>query len=493
MNYLGRHHNSGLRITKFLLHETGTYNPQYRRPYDTTMDTNTIGIFSEALQNANKYTPGLIGGLANKFISPTATPEKQLTITNGWGERRLRFMMEVVYNTHLGEGPKEVILGYTEFSGVSMNGHIDPNMRFYVNSIMETRATTNYGPMGAQTQQGVISGSHIIVDNAWGGIYNPIRDQNMRPTDVYTAMTRLQLNGISQGDIYDSRTMTNNTAIKSNRSNASAAEYVSKIFNGYTNAVRNAAFGSGESTIMDTARGLVMESPAPADPFLSAITQIRGDAALGNTFTLNDLKQLDPNVDKVAKLIVMSAQTQAITHHAGQTADWGGSNLQTTVATILSQSIPAILMDVALTRIVFMTTNRVIGNLVQTTIMDAQGFSGGDLSNQLAVFISRLESEVLRDISYNNTIDFAIEMHVDLIGETFIKVSLDNQPIIDFVTPSFCDALMAPVISGINERVMNVASDFQQLTEHLMENNHHTAGSRNQYTNFASTYNPDAY
>ena len=493
MSHLGRYNTGGLRITKLLLHETGTYNAQYRRPYDTVMDNNTISVFSEALNNVSKYTPGLIGGLANKFISPVATPEKQLMITNGWGERRLRFVMEVVYNSHLGEGPKEVVLGYTEFNGISMGGHIDPNMRFYVNSIMETRSTTSYGPTGANVQQGVTSGSHIIVDNAWGGVYSPDRDQNMRPTDVYTAMTRLQLQGIPQGDIYDTRSMTNNTAIKSNRANSSATNYVSKIFNGYSNAVRNAAFGAGESSIMDDARGLVMESSAPDDPFLSAIMNVRGDPALGNTFTLNDLKQLDPNVSNVTTAIVTSPQTRAVTHYAGQTADWGGSNIQTTTATILSQAVPSLLMDVALTRIVFMATNRILGGGVQTTIMDAQGFSGGDLSNQLAVFISRLESEVLRDISFNNSIDFALEMHADLMGETFVKISLGGEPMVDFVTPQFCDALMAPIVSGINDRVMNVASDFQVLAEHLIDNNHTNGGSRKQSTNFASSYTPDAY
>jgi hypothetical protein len=493
MNNLGRYHTGGIRITKLLIHETGTYNPQYRRPYDTRMETNTINIFTDALCDVNRYTPGAIGGLANKFISPSATPEKQLTITNGWGERRLRFLMEVTYNSHLGEGPKEIILGYTEFNGISMERRIDPNMRFYVNSIMETRTTTMHGPTGSYSQNGIISGSHVIVDNGWEGAYTKDRDQNMRPTDVYTAMTRLQLHGLDQGDIYDTRAISSNRAIKSNRSNASAANYVSKIFNGYSTAVRESAFGAGEHSIMDAARNKVPEASAPDDPFLSAIMNIRGDPALGNTFTINDLKRLDPNVGNVITAITTSHQTQAITHYAGQTADWGASTIEVSNATILSQSVPGLLMDVALMRIVFKSTNRVVGGGVVTTLMDAQGFSAGDLSNQLAVFVSRLESEILRDISYNNAIDFAIEMHLDMLGETKVSISMGGGPFYDFVTPQFADALMTPVISGINDRVMTVAHDFQLLSEHLVDNHPATRGMRGTQTDFANPFQLDSF
>jgi hypothetical protein len=156
-------------------------------------------------------------------------------------------------------------------------------------------------------------------------------------------------------------------------------------------------------------------------------------------------------------------------HQTGQTADWGASDLNTSVATILSNAVPGMLMELALTKVILMATNRTIGCVIKTTIIDVEGFSNGDNSNAIAIFITRLENEVLRDISYNGSMDFAVEMHIDLLGETWIKLSLNGQPAIDYVTPSFCDALLTPVITSDDTRAMTLASDFDTLTSQLID------------------------
>jgi len=463
-------YSRGIRIRKFLLHETGGYNTQYRRPYDTCVDMNTYNIVVEKLQHTRHYEPSLMGGLANKLVSPAATPEKELLLPNGWVERRMRFMMEIEYNYTTGGGMTEVVLGYTDYNGVGISGSIDPNMLFFVNSIMEVRHTQSIGMMGNQTLTAVTGSSHVLVDNAWQNVYSPMRDQHMRPVDIYAAMSRVQMRDIPQEGIVDARTMANNTAVKSFRSNASAASFVSKIFNGYTKSVVQGPFGDSEGDIIDRARGLTSEDSASEDPFLCAVMQIRGESGVGNTFTYGDLRRIDPNIDNVTIAQLLSPQALATVHRPGQTSDWGGSDIMTSTANILSQTIPGLLMDLALTRVVFKSTNRDINSTARTVILDAQGFSNGDLSRPLAAFVSRIESEVLKDISFNNAIEFAIEMNVDLLGETWLSLSLDGKAPIDFVTPSFCDALMTPVISNDNNRVLNLADDFQRLSEHLVDN-----------------------
>ena len=471
-------YSTGVKIVKFFLHETGSYNTQYRRPYNTHMEPDTIRSVLEQLGGSNKYNPSLLGGLSNKFITPSATYEKELTLANGWNERRLRFMLQVEYETAVGAKKTEIVLGYSNYNGVSASGHIDPRMEFYINSIMEVRNNVGYGAFGAQQRTAVLNSSHILIDNNWDGIYAQNRDQHMRPTDVYTAMTRVHLHGIPKDGIADARSMANSNAVKSRRSNAVASNYVSTIFDGYTKAVLESAHGDGAYSLMDAARGHAVEAAAAQDPFLSALMNIRQESSIGNTFTINNLIQIDPNVDNVTVITLLSPTTQAITHQAGQTANWHGSDLTTTTANILSQTIPGILMDLALTRIVFKTTNRDITSTIRTAVMDAQGFVSGDLSAQLSIFVSRIETEVLLDISFNNSIEFAIEMNVDLLGETWLKLSLDGGPAIDYVTPSFCDAILTPVVSCDDNRVINLASDLQILSEHLVDNHAMTKGMR---------------
>jgi len=460
---------SEIRITKFLLHETGSYNQQYRRPYNTELSGGTLGVMAERLDGATSYEPSLLGGIANQFIKPAATPEKQIVMANGWNERRMRFMMEIEQNWITGGKSTEVVLGYTNYVGVLASGVIDPQMEFYVNSTTQIRSNVEFTPMGTQVYNSVSDSSHILADNNWSGIFTPQKEQRMRPEDVYSTMSRQGLyTGLGAGSIYDSRSISTTSAVKSRRSNASAANYMAQVLQGYSNASQSREFGDSQEKLFTKARGDVAESLVSTDGFLSAIGQIRG-TGIGNVFTYNNLLALDPQVELVTRAQLMMPVVQATAHQAGQTAEWGGADIFTTTATVLSNAIPSIMMDLTVTRLVFKTTNRNFGGAITTVVFDAQGFSSGDLTRQLEVFKIRLEQELLRDISFNNAIDFAIEMRVDLLGETWISLSLDGKAPVDYVTPSFCDALMVPVLTCSDTLTTTIASDFEALSISLAD------------------------
>jgi hypothetical protein len=58
-------------------------------------------------------------------------------------------------------------------------------------------------------------------------------------------------------------------------------------------------------------------------------------------------------------------------------------------------------------------------------------------------------------------------MVCDLLGEIWIQLSLNGEPPIDFVYPSFCDSLLAP-IQTYNEKIADgIALDFQNLMSNV--------------------------
>jgi hypothetical protein len=134
------------------------------------------------------------------------------------------------------------------------------------------------------------------------------------------------------------------------------------------------------------------------------------------------------------------------------------------IATTLSNAVPALMMELAITKLAFQSTNRNIGGAITTFIGNVDSFSNMDMSPAIDLFIQKLEATVLQDISMNGDIDFAIQMKIDLVGETWINLSFAGQPPMDFVTPSFCDALMVPVLTNSREHSIHVAQDFEQLT-----------------------------
>ena len=458
-----------LKVKKFFMFETGTYNPQFRRPYETVLNGSTQNTIIERLSGSTQYNPSALGGIANKFITPSAVPEMEIKIANGWGERRMRFMLEIECQSEMGTTISEVILGYSEYVGVSINNHIDPQLVFYVNSTMQVRKTLSMTPLGNQMHTSIIDSSHILANNNWSGAYDSVIDRRMRPEDVYATMTRNTL-GL-EGGILDTRAMSSNVATKSRRTNSSPANYMAQILNGYTQATNDVDYSANAGTVVSKARDITRENPANVDPFLSAISNVRGTSMVGNSFTFSDLRAIEPNIEYLTEARLIAPTQKTTVHTAGQTSAWHGSDIDTYIANVLSQSVPSLLMDLALTEIVFKTTNRTINSTIITQILFGQGFVDGDISKQLDVFKLRLEYEILKDVSYENTIDFAIEMKVDLLGETWLSLSLNGQPQIDYVTPSFSDALLVPVLTTNDQRTTNLASDFESLTMALLDDN----------------------
>jgi hypothetical protein len=475
-----------MHVKRLFLMETGTYNTQYRRPYETNLQGHTLNQLGEALAGTQKYTPALLAGVANQVIAPSATAEQAAGIVNGWNERRMRFMMEVETKFMAGGTSTSIILGYTNYPGVIFQTRaIDPRMEFFVNSIVTVRTTLEHTPFGNQAYTNVAENAHVLVDPSFIDAYTPNRTHRMRPEDVYSTMQLNHLSGL--GDVVDCRTVLSGTPVASRRGNNLAADYAASLLDNYKKATVDNAFGVQQETdVLETARGFAQEQPLGYNSFFSAMTKFR-DGVVSNFFTWQDLQRFDPNVDNVT---VVAATGQ--TNHAapalgevhvagsGMSQDWGGSDRLTQVATILSQAVPALMMELTLTQIAFTATNRRVlagamhtglsldsSSPVNTVIGNAEGFSSNDLGPYLQHFIVKLEHMVLNDISFKNAVDFYIEMRADLLGETWIKISLDGGPLIDYVTPSFADALMVPVITNNENLNMQLSRDFEQVFHHL--------------------------
>jgi hypothetical protein len=458
---------SGFRIAKLVIQETGTYNDQWRRPYNTHLQGSTMSQMTERLRGVTEYQAPLFAGIANQFIAPQATPEKQIDIANGWNERRFRFMMEVEIDLYMGGRVKEVILGWTDHMGISLQGSIDPRMQFYVNSTLQIRETIARTPIGQQTYTSVIDNSHILVDPTWSGVYTPEVDHRLRPEDVFSTMSRTHLDGL--GKVYDGRSAATKTAVKSKRGNGSAANYMADILRSYTQAsVLGEQTHMGEQEVLMKARGFSQENLASADHFLAAIAQLRG-MGVENVFEFRDLQSLDPSVENVTVVSVLGPTQKVSVHQAGQTANWGAADRETVAATVISHSVPAMMMDVAITSAWFKSTNNTINSQPETIFMDVQGFSTGDMSQQVNFFKNQLESTILYDLTYGGQIAYAIEVKADLLGETWIKISLGGDPFIDYVTPSFADALIVPVLTNNADSAVQLASDFEMLATGLQE------------------------
>lgn len=468
--------SSDNKITKLIILETGTYNKQWGRPYETMVTGTSMDILKDRLSGGGPVAPSLMGGIAHNFIMPQAAPEKQINIIGGWDERRCRFMLEVMNRSPLGIVTKEMILGYTDHRGIGMNGAIDPNMQFYINSIVQVRETNVATPLGMQQYTTISDNSHILVENNFAGCFTAAPDFRMRPTDLYTVMTRTHLKELGN-DLLDTRSMIGTQPQKSRRTNSVASNYSASLLDHYQTAADGSQFTDDIETILSSARGKSSELPTAQDPFMRAMGNIRG-TAIQSIFTFKNLIDMDPDVvrDEVTLVMIHGDAQKDQPHRAGDTQNWDGANRLTQVATILGQSVPALLMEQGLTVMGMTATNRTMNGQMEFSAWNVEGFSNVNLTPYIERFRQDLEHNIMNDISYNNTHDYAVEMLIDLLGETRIKLSLNGCNPEPFVVPSFCDAMFSPIVTNNGDRALSVASEFQSIFSEALPNGHNNGG-----------------
>lgn len=460
-----------IRVVSLKIQETGTYNQQYMRPYESNI---TVGTLNSVLERVGNQGPGEIQsevfrGLASDIIAPTATPEAQIGIAGGWSEKRLRFVLEIEYERgSFGVTNTEYIMGYTDYTGVSMSGHIDPQMTFYINNTIITTKQKVMTPTGINIIEVPSENTQVMCDNAFTGIFNGPTMKMIRPEDLFKSIQNSVL--YSSGDeVFDNRLTVTSIPVKSSRVNNLPDQYLTNVVNSYINAQTSLNDLGTQSDLYNKAISNASIDCASRDPFMGAISVLK-ERNISNVFTMQDLLNIDPNADNVTTIAAISPNAISMLHQTGQTAAWGGSDRVTLMASVIAQTVPAIMMELMISSICFTSTNYDGMGRITTVISDGKGFTNLDMTSNFNKFIYRFENEVANILSFNNQDTFAVEIISASMGETWIKLSLSGGGFYDFVVPTFCDNLIAPVVTTDKNRITQIANDIDSLVTNLADN-----------------------
>jgi hypothetical protein len=490
--YLAPIPGQGMHIALMFIADTGTYDQQWRRPYQTVFDRDAIASLQERLAQVNNVVPaalaGVVSGTNDYVVAPQVQPERPIQMINGWDSHKFRWLAIAENIDRLGVKTFELITGYTDDRGISMNNSLDPNMSFFITNVLTLRHTTTLTPGGQRTYFNVADSSQLLVADDWQGVGTNGTQYRLRPTDMFTAMDRTHLEDdmLRQG-IVDTRNMMTGNAVKSRRSNGVATAYAAGIIQNYKTAQTMDTYGQSEDQILDYARGNTLEPPVTNDMFIRAISRERG-VPQTSFFTWGDLCRLDPNVqdDRITKVVLMGSarKIENTMYNRGQANDWGAATRENQLATILQQAVPAIMMDLALSNVVFKATNRTIGGQIEILIGNWQDFpslTGAqiDMTEFIQAFVARLRTEVLIDLSFNGQADFDLMMNVDLLAETIIELEWNGGDLNRWVVPSFADSLLTPLVTNDVMRPTHIARQFQGVFDGVLgtTQNHEPEGN----------------
>lgn len=477
-----------IELVAMTMARSGTYAQQYRRPFQTDGQGRVIQAFQERFDQVGN-TPGaasgqLFAGIAGSFLRPQANPESEILIPNSWNTERYYFVLEVLVYNPLGGQTREVIQGYTSYTDTSYGGNFDPNMQFFINSITRIKAINVPGRHGMMQNKSVSESFHILANNDYTGpqsvfAANPYNSLTMRPQDVVGAIQMAPIENDASGysDIVDLRTANSSVAKASSRNNVLASEYTGRMVGSWAMATNNSMMGTQQEIVGKTLGMLADNQGLTADEFCRAISGLNGTTTTQNWFTYKDLMKVDQSLDQrchvinAAPTIRMNNGMQAdIT--TNNFNDWGGSNQETVVATIFSSALPSLMVEAGLRHLELQATNH--SGRPYVIIPYAAPIVEGMPFTQLTLQMleHRILSEILDDISMQNQIAYQITASVRLTEASQITIQLESNPMSVFVMPTFADALTAPVVTGARDRVSEVAHDFSNLFESLVQTRH---------------------
>jgi hypothetical protein len=193
----------------------------------------------------------MLANILGESLAPSTEVETVRPIEGSWQDARYRFILEVEVEepSRYGNGLRVIVCGYTDRVDSSHNGHLAPDLRMYVNSIvgvsdwydtsrgqpiLRSRVTDNYQVMLGEYNPGVRGGS----------------DWKMRPVDIFNT---LELNDELKSDdpneeTVDTRSSFTQGVDTNRRCNNQRTHYLTRLITADAAGGNNASVFSDQFT-----------------------------------------------------------------------------------------------------------------------------------------------------------------------------------------------------------------------------------------------------
>jgi hypothetical protein len=489
------HQNAEVHIVDFILTQTGTYQEQGLRPFETHIEAHHIDELVRNTRGGQNLGVAAVESVAGEIIRPQATVEAPVNIAHGWRSRRFRFLMRVVErHPFAGTATQRVYFGYTDQCDASFN-HLDPNMRIYFNSETIVNDFIRQTPNGPVVEAQVIGANQIVSpldmsgDVPANGYYHKPTAFLIRPEDVFgVGQTQhmaqmMAATGQFPGGFdvtYDARNMVGQGgAYKySRRRDTAPSRYLSDTLQAYNHAISEARMSEDENLVNDRdliygeAQSHAANQDIHKNLFFAKLKDGAGFMERGFV-TLADLQRICPELNRPGVLNYSLDDGRSIrqVNFAEQSEQWMGSDRMTLAASTLAQVVPSIMMDNFIRSISFAVTN---GRGLGDYAIHLHEHSTRSVVDNLPMipylteFQRRLVTDALNTITHHNQIGFQISMASDLAGDSVIDISLDGEPVRRYVAPTFSDSLFAPIITHRRDLPNLISNDLMFLVENAV-------------------------
>lgn len=311
---------------------------------------------------------------ASEFMRPSANVNRSssVDITGGWGGDRYTFIMHVIcdINTYSGFERELVVIGYTDYQGVSDRGlgniHLDENdMHFYINSVIDLTRTASRSIKSSRSKLNLNGFNSVACENPHRSNNTMELNNYDQGTKVITPSRLAHSMGLAAkvgGDTEIAYTNVGNYSRRrgsltrpfgfTNRDFNNPGNYVNTLFHEQAKTVLRKSL-EGDSfnnadVLIDTSQNLSRpEDEALQSEFMRALSSGRfTDFNNTQSFTLSELFRIDPGLKKLEdeRITVFRVSDRTYNGFRNYTLHWDGADQTSVAAKMVVDTVPSLLV-----------------------------------------------------------------------------------------------------------------------------------------------------
>lgn len=450
-----------MNILKFILIPTKKqYQPIAVRTYQmstTNRDYNNVENMIRNTVGSNRSSFSDVEIMANvpTMLKLNPLPQYDASIPYGWQTQRFRFLLVVEH--YVGSTSiVEYIQGFSEYYDVSFTQKIDPNMRFYINSISSIKRVRSMTNNSYNTQ--VYNNYNVLSNYDNPTPYAETVDKVMiRPADVLNSIVadaKYGLNDMGESNYFSTHNRVNQFSFSaSRRDNNNPIKYMKKTLDGIVSSALDVTEGlSHDLTDIVSQAGFKTAEPIlESSGFLRELQNVIEGLSTTH-FTLNQLHRLDPTLEQTNRLIVINDTLTVPTYQTFLDSDDTESAIQPTDSNIkaatVANMIPSIMLDCLIARVGFSLTNY-LGEpeIAITNISPFTGMEDINMASYGNLFANKIRETVYPILSNMGLQTVELHVNCDILGDISIWLNLDQVGGILYRFPVYADTTFSPVIT----------------------------------------------
>lgn len=503
----------GLTLNSVTLVESGTYDPEFLRPYVVSATRDDIDNFSDVVaEEGGMVTSSMVAGIAGRIMSYNnrVSDRDLVEIENGWNEKRFSFIIEVIERERdefdFSHPDKEVVTfvsGFTDCMDIAkrtsltrLNRRSDaeiliaPETRFHITNIRRIERATRR----------IKTNNQLIVPSYYKkNRYRNSREElfTLRPKDIFKNQS---VNAIidSRNDdvpqINNANKLIGSQIKPSRATNLNPASYLSSTVNALTRAERRTMqrdpYGNytpnnaRRDSVYSDAQSVLHEDTAfEANSFLQML-RYKSSYNQDQSFSWGELREIfgGDAIEDLAEVHQTDPIKQDVRQaRAGEGAGWDNnenSGRNAVFATVLKQTLPSYALESMIYACRIEATN-VLGRSEEmdaragamVTVSDvvwAVKQSQDEEDRLIDEFEDRIAHDILRDLSLDNCIDYDIVVELNWRFDSFIEVGIEGGPMLPFPTAGFASALTSPIITTSQDTTDLIGQELNSIVQNIL-------------------------